>query len=101
MKPGESDLDNLSVADLESLLAEKRRNDSKRMLRTIAERAPGTPVARPMLRPARLSAPDLSPNPSPGGGGESAITAASGNGAAGPLTGDLLSPSPARGGGRG
>jgi LPXTG-site transpeptidase (sortase) family protein len=91
MKPGESDLDNLSVADLESLLAEKRRNDSKRMLRTIAERAPGTPVARPLLRPARLSTPDLAAAPQEGVE-PSSVAASAAVGATAPRTGDLLMP---------
>jgi branched-subunit amino acid aminotransferase/4-amino-4-deoxychorismate lyase len=34
-------LEQLSIAELESLLAEKRRRESKRMLRVIAGRAPG------------------------------------------------------------
>jgi LPXTG-site transpeptidase (sortase) family protein len=53
------DLEKLSISELESLIAEKRRRESKRMLRTIAGRAPAELAAPPAtLRPAGLAGPD-------------------------------------------
>jgi LPXTG-site transpeptidase (sortase) family protein len=57
--PSEPNLEKLSIPELESLLAEKRRNESKRVLRAIAGRAPADPApAGPSLRPAGLSSPE-------------------------------------------
>jgi LPXTG-site transpeptidase (sortase) family protein len=56
------DLEKLSISELESLIAEKRRRESKRMLRTIAGRAPAEPPAPPAtLRPAGLAGPEPPP----------------------------------------
>jgi LPXTG-site transpeptidase (sortase) family protein len=56
------DLEKLSISELESLIAEKRRRESKRMLRTIAGRAPVEPSAPPAtLRPAGLAGPEPPP----------------------------------------
>ena len=70
MQAQEPDLHHLSIADLESLLAEKRRNDSKRVLRAAAGRTLGVSPVRPAPTAAGLTAPlDRSPSPSPNDGG--------------------------------
>ncbi len=55
MQAQEPSFDHLSIADLESMLAEKRRSDSKRVLRAVAGRKPGETVVLPALRPAGLT----------------------------------------------
>ncbi|HUS17254.1 MAG TPA: sortase [Chloroflexia bacterium] len=56
MNAPEPDLENLSISDLESLLAERRRRESKRLLRVIAGREAGAPpAASPRLRTAGLA----------------------------------------------
>ncbi|MDQ2808877.1 MAG: sortase [Chloroflexota bacterium] len=72
MQAQEPDLHHLSIADLESLLAEKRRNDSKRVLRAAAGRTPGENAGRPAPSPAGLTPPmDRAPSPLPNTGAES------------------------------
>ncbi len=57
MQAQEPDFHHLSIADLESLLAEKRRNDAKRVLRAVAGRTPGDTATRPTASLAGLTAP--------------------------------------------
>src|SRR6476469_2659399 len=56
----DTDLDSLTISDLESLLADKRRRQAQRMLRTIAGRSQkGTPpqAARVVATPQGLAGP--------------------------------------------
>ena len=57
MQAHEPDLQHLSIADLESLLAEKRRNDSKRVLRAAAGRTASETASRPVANPGGLTPP--------------------------------------------
>ena len=61
----EPDLDNLTISDLESLLANRRRRQGQRMLRNIAGRAPAAaPASTPLRTPHGLAGP---PRPGPVG----------------------------------
>src|SRR5689334_16238436 len=54
----DTDLDNLTISDLESLLADKRRRQGQRMLRTIAGRTQAAaPLPAPLRSPHGLAGP--------------------------------------------